>query len=275
MDEKCPEHDFEELNEEACRIWNANAEWYDDRIGDGNAFQCELIEPATERLLGDISRCTIVDIACGAGRFARRMAQLGAQVIAFDFSERFIERAKSRTSPELANIEYHVLDATDKEQVIGLGANRFDGAVATMALMDMASIEPLIAALPVILKPEGWLIFSIMHPCFQSPDFCKFAELVEGNEHVALRSGVKVTKYLTPTAWKSEAILGQPELQYYFHRPLSVIFNLAFKYRFVIEGFEEPAFEEAPADGRFLRWRAMTEIPPVLVVRMRLIGATP
>ncbi|MFQ6043062.1 MAG: hypothetical protein ACE5PV_19585, partial [Candidatus Poribacteria bacterium] len=39
--------DFPEFNAEARRIWDANAEWWDDKIGDGNEFQCELIEPAT------------------------------------------------------------------------------------------------------------------------------------------------------------------------------------------------------------------------------------
>ena len=209
MGEKNAEHDLRDLNEEVRRIWNANAEWWDDRIGDGNAFQCELIEPATERLLGNISGCTVLDIACGAGRFGRRMAELGASVVAFDFSERFIERAKSRTPAELWNIEYHVIDATDEQQLLGLGTDRFDGAVATMALMDMTSIDPLMSALPELLKPEGWFVFSIMHPCFVGPDFCKFAEWAESDGYAAIRAGVKVTKYLTPVAWKGEGIAGE------------------------------------------------------------------
>lgn len=132
------ESDFSEFNAETRRIWNTNAEWWDDRIGDGNSFQCELIEPATECLLRVCPGETILDVGCEAGRFARRMAELGAHVVAFDFSERFIERAKKRTPLDMKNIEYHVADATDEEQVLALGVNRFDAAVATMALMDMA-----------------------------------------------------------------------------------------------------------------------------------------
>ena len=129
------------LNANVRRIWDANAEWWDDRIGDGNDFQLQLIEPATERLLDLRPGETILDVACGAGRLSRRYAELGAHVVACDFSAKFIERARRRT-PAGADVEYHVIDACDREQLLTLGARRFDAAVATMALMDMAAIEP-------------------------------------------------------------------------------------------------------------------------------------
>jgi hypothetical protein len=37
--------DFPEQADENRRIWDANALWWDDRIGDGNDFQSVLIEP--------------------------------------------------------------------------------------------------------------------------------------------------------------------------------------------------------------------------------------
>ena len=73
-------------------VWNSIAEWWDDAIGDGNDFQTVLIEPATERMLELQPGETVLDVACGAGRFARRMADLGADVVAIDQSERFINR---------------------------------------------------------------------------------------------------------------------------------------------------------------------------------------
>ena len=270
MNDNNSESDCRHLNEEARVIWNANAEWWDDRIGDGNAFQLELIEPATERLLDIQPGDTVLDIACGAGRFGRRMAELGAHVVAFDFSERFIERAKKRTPPDLKNIEYHVIDATDKSQLLSFGTHRFDGAVATMALMDMVTIEPLMSALPELLKPGGWFVFSICHPCFDPPETVKFAEMFETDGKTAIRQGIKISRYLTPDARKIEGIASQPEKQFFFHRPLSVIFNTAFKCGFVIDGFEEPKFRQTGDDKRRLMWRNIPDIPPVLAVRMRL-----
>jgi 2-polyprenyl-3-methyl-5-hydroxy-6-metoxy-1,4-benzoquinol methylase len=153
---------------ESLRIWEANARWWDDRIGDGNEFQNELIEPATERLLAVAPGDRILDIGCGAGRFTRRMASLGATVVAFDFCEAFIERARERTPAETTGIEYHTLDATDSDAVRRLGETRFDKAVATMCLMDMSDIYPLFEALTDVLKPGGLFVFSVLHPCFNS-----------------------------------------------------------------------------------------------------------
>ena len=45
------DHDFDGYGDENRRIWEANARWWDDRIGDGNGFQDLLIQPASERLL--------------------------------------------------------------------------------------------------------------------------------------------------------------------------------------------------------------------------------
>ena len=63
--------EFPEQAEENCRIWDVNARWWDDRIGDGDDFQTLLIEPATERLLDVLAGDTILDAACG-GRVPRR-----------------------------------------------------------------------------------------------------------------------------------------------------------------------------------------------------------
>ena len=270
MKAKGSESEFGHLNEESRAIWEANAEWWDDRIGDGNDFQDQLIEPASERLLEIAPGEVVLDVGCGAGRFARRLAALGAHVVAFDFSERFIARARKRTPPKLKTLEYHVIDATDKEQMLSLGSNRFDAAVATVCLMDLAAIEPLMGALREMLKSAGRFVFSVMHPCFHSAESCKFAEAVEEDGRFTVRRGVKVMRYLTPGVRKTEGIIGQPEAQYLFHRPLSVLLAAGFREGFVVDGLEEPRLEGTPDDRRPLRWESMPDIPPILVVRMRL-----
>jgi 2-polyprenyl-3-methyl-5-hydroxy-6-metoxy-1,4-benzoquinol methylase len=170
--------DFPEHTDENRRIWDANARWWDDRIGDGNDFQTLLIEPATERLLNVSAADTILDVACGAGRFTRRMAALGARVVAFDTSTEFIARARERTGSG-ASIEYHVLDAANADHLQSLAANRFTKAVCTMALMDMPEIAPLFRALSQLLTTDGTFVFSVTHPCFHSAAMQRFAEMYE------------------------------------------------------------------------------------------------
>jgi protein-L-isoaspartate O-methyltransferase len=210
---------------------------------------------------------TILDIACGAGRFARRMAGLGARVLAFDQSEQFVSRARERT-PSSVPIDYRV--ATVDTMATALGSHPpTDKAVCTMAIMDMPELMPLFIALRNVLAPGGIFVFSVTHPCFHSADVQRFAEIGEESDgrHVT-RIGVKVSSYLSPSARKTEGIIGQPEPQWFFHRPLSVLFHHGFDAGFSIDGLEEPRLP--PADGKpGVRWSNMPDIPPILVVRMR------
>jgi 2-polyprenyl-3-methyl-5-hydroxy-6-metoxy-1,4-benzoquinol methylase len=261
--------DFPEHVDENRRIWDANARWWDDRIGDGNDFQTVLIEPATERLLRVSADDTILDIACGAGRFARRMASLGARVTAFDTSSEFIARARERT-PAGASIDYRVLDASNMNEVLPPGAH--SKAVCTMAIMDMPEIAPLFHALSRLLPPGGAFVFSVTHPCFHSPAMQRFAEISENQSgtHV-VTTGVKVSSYLSPSARKTEGIVGQPKTQFVFHRPLGALFRQGFAAGFVVDGIEEPRFPAPETVKAGVRWRDMAEIPPILVVRMTLV----
>ena len=116
--------------------WEKNAKWWSNRFGEGNDFHLQLIAPPVEKLLTIQHGERILDIACGNGAFSRRMADLGARVTAFDFSEPFIECARERSEGYADRIEYRVIDATDREQLLELGRGCFDGAIANMALME-------------------------------------------------------------------------------------------------------------------------------------------
>ena len=261
--------EFAGYAEENTAIWNANADWWDDRIGDGNDFQLELIEPSVERLLEVEPGDEILEVACGAGRLARRMAELGATVTAFDASERFIARARKRT-PAGSAIEYHVADAADRERLLGFGPGRFRKAVCNMALMDMPEIGVLMDCLRRLLGPGGRFVFSLTHPCFHSAGTQRFSEMFQDEQaRHRVRTGIKVSSYRTPIARKTEGILGQPKQQYDFHRPLHVLLGAAFEAGFALVGLEEPGFS-APAGGSSggLRWNDMPDIPPILVARM-------
>ncbi len=87
-----PTRDMAALTQESQAIWNAKAAFWDERMGaDGNVFQRLLIGRATERLLALREGERVLDVACGNGVMARRLAAIGAQVVACDFSEVFIQ----------------------------------------------------------------------------------------------------------------------------------------------------------------------------------------
>ncbi len=262
--------EIDTLNDETREIWNQKAPFWDEVFGDqGNAFHQAVVAPATERLLEIRSAERVLDIACGNGAFSRRLAELGAEVVAIDFSETFLDRAKIRTTAHADRIEYRLLDATDEAQLLTLGERQFDAAVCTMALMDIATIEPLFAALGGLLKSGGRFVFSVLHPCFNSTGCTMVAERAEREGETRTIYSVKVSRYIQPWAEKGVAIAGEPVAHYLFQRPLSVLFNACFRAGFLLDGLEEPIDPSEPPANRSFSWAHYKEIPPVLVARMR------
>lgn len=266
--------DLKRANEETRAAWNQNAAFWNERMGEGNDFVEVLIWPAMEGLLYLRPGERVLDIACGNGLSSRRLAAMGAEVVAFDFAEEMIAHALKRTTRHRERIRYSVLDATDEMALLQLGEGQFDAAICNMALFDMAEIEPLWRALARLLRPGGRFVFSVIHPCFNSPHVAHVAEMEDRAGEIVTIYSVKVFSYMTPTVAHGAAIPGQPKAQLYFHRPLQVLLGAGFQAGFVLDGLEERAFPPDHPPGRNpLSWGAnFSEIPPVLVVRMRLAG---
>ena len=259
------------LNDEVRDIWNQNARFWDEKMGEGNEFHNLLIAPAQERLLALRPDELVLDVACGNGQFSRRMATLGARIVAFDISERLIERAQKRTSSNEERIQYRVMDATNRRQLMTLGKRRFDAAVCTMALMDIPEVDVLVSCLSKLLKSDGRFVFSVSHPCFNSSGTTLVAEQEDRDGELITTYSVKVSKYIRQLMSRGVAIAGQPIPQYYFDRPISAIFDACFKAGFVVDGLEEPVFGETAKAKSAIGWGNYREVPPVLVTRVRLL----
>jgi 2-polyprenyl-3-methyl-5-hydroxy-6-metoxy-1,4-benzoquinol methylase len=252
-------------NRDARDAWNANAAFWDERMGEGNDFLDELVWPATERLLAIRDGDRVLDIACGSGVSSRRLARAGARVTAFDFAEQMIERARARGG----DIDYRVIDATDEQALTALG--RFDAALCNLALMDMAEIAPLYAALSAVLAPGGRFVFSVLHPAFNNPWTVQTADLEDRDGLFVTTYAVKVPRYRTPGRRVGIAMPGQPRPHPYFHRSLEALLGPAFAAGLVLDGIEERSHAPENRGGsQPLSWNGnFSEIPPALVVRLR------
>ncbi len=263
--------DLSEMNEEVRRIWEQKAAFWDERMAEGNLFHRVLVGPATERLLAVRPGEAVLDVACGNGQVARRLAELGAHVVAVDFSETFVERARARTKERAERIEYGVADATSREQLLALGRQRFDAAVCSMALMDMSDIGVLATTLPDLLRPGGRFVFSIQHPCFNSNGTAIVGERGQVEDQIVSKYAMKVSRYLTLPPGKGVGMPGEPVPHYYFHRPLNRLLAEFFSAGFVLDGLEEPQLEEGAGEAPPLSWLSVHDIPPILAARLRLL----
>jgi 2-polyprenyl-3-methyl-5-hydroxy-6-metoxy-1,4-benzoquinol methylase len=147
--------EFPALHGHAVGAWEALAGWWDETTGEADEFHRKLVIPATDRLLALRPGERVLDAACGNGGYARHLAAHGADVVAFDASRQLIELAERRTTERRDRIVYRHIDATDRPALLALGKGGYDAAVCKMALMDIAAIDPLLAALAELLKAGG------------------------------------------------------------------------------------------------------------------------
>jgi 2-polyprenyl-3-methyl-5-hydroxy-6-metoxy-1,4-benzoquinol methylase len=263
--------DTQRLNEEGRDIWDRKADFWDALHGDdGNQFHQMLVSPGVERLLALKPDERVLDVACGNGTMARRLAMLGGKVTAVDFSTALLAKARNRGQPVGIQIVYKVADATDEAALVTLGEGNFDAVVCTMALMDMPVIRPFYQAARRLLSPGGRLIIATSHPAFNSNNPVIFMERADQAGNLVTTWGVKIARYLDVPATKGAGAPNEPTPHYYYHRPLHELLGEAFAANLVLDGMEESAF--VPKDTTLMgssMWANLPQIPPVFIARLR------
>ena len=264
--------DTKQLNDEGRQLWNQKAKFWDELHGDeGNNFHQTLISPSVERLLKLKTGERVLDIGCGNGVLARRLAELGAHVVANDFSSELIKLAKARGQASGSPITYSLVDATDEDALLALGEGQFDAITCTMAIMDMPTLVPMFRAVRRLLAKEGRFVFSTMHPAFNSNNPIFVQEKGDKDGVLYTQYAVKITAYIDQPPTKGTGAPNEPTPHYYYHRPLHELLGLAFEAGLILDGLEEPAFprESARASER-LTWNKLWQIPPILTGRLRV-----
>jgi ubiquinone/menaquinone biosynthesis C-methylase UbiE len=266
--------DAQTLNEEGRAIWDAKAAFWDElHGGEGNRFHRCFVGPSVEYLLALQPGERVLDIACGNGVLARRLAALGGRITATDFSTALIEKARARSQQGGEPITYQVVDATDETALVALGEGSFDAITCTMALMDMPVIAPLFRAARRLLQPGGRLVIATAHPAFNSNGPTFYAELQDDGGQLVETHGLKLSRYLEVLPIKGVGAAGEPAPHTYYHRTLSELLNEAIAAGLVLDGVDERGYtpiDEIPP--RLLSWSSVPQIPPVLAVRWRVTG---
>jgi len=107
----------------------------------------------------DLAGKRVIDLGCGPGLYARRMAQRGARVTAVDFSAHSIDYALTR---DTRNVDYLVADYLEDELPSG-----FDIAVliyCDYCAMSPASRQRLLGRIHDLLEPGGHFVLDLNGP---------------------------------------------------------------------------------------------------------------
>jgi SAM-dependent methyltransferase len=153
-------------HEEVGRLWNANADSWTKLARAGyDVYRDYLNTPAFFAMLPDVHELVGLDIGCGEGHNTRLLAKRGARVTAVDIAEVFITYAKQEEEREPLGIDYRVASAV----ALPFAEATFDFAMGCMSFMDIPETERVLTEAYRVLKPGGFLQFSIAHPCFDTP----------------------------------------------------------------------------------------------------------
>jgi len=150
---------------EVGRQWNKNAHaWTAMGRAGYDEYRDSFNTPAFLEMLPEIKGLKGLDIGCGEGHNTRMLAEQGAQISAIDISDIFLEYA-SQIQPESGRIDYAQASAVE----LPFPKESFDFATGFMSFMDIPEIELVLNEVYRILKPGGFLQFSITHPCYDLP----------------------------------------------------------------------------------------------------------
>ena len=147
---------------EAGRCWESNAEaWTRLARAGWDVFRDHINTPAFFEMLPPVAGLRGLDIGCGEGHNTRLLKERGAAVYAFDIAPAFVRRA--------AEAGGEIAWAVASAQALPFPSGAFDFATAFMTLMDVPAPDEALRETARVLKPGGWLQFSISHPCFDTP----------------------------------------------------------------------------------------------------------
>ena len=173
--------------------------------------------PNTLALIPDVQGKSILDAACGPGKYAEILLARGATVTGFDISPRMIELAKERNR---GNGTFFVHDLGQPLDM--LDDTSFDVVLCALAMHYVEDWGPTIREFHRVLKPEGLLVLSIDHPFF---------------EYNFFRSSRYFDTEAVQCTWKG---FGQPVEVHSYRRPLHACIAPLTENGFYIDRLVEP-----------------------------------
>jgi len=251
------------------RYWDTNAHVWTELARAGyDTYRDQFNTPAFLDMLPDVTGLQGLDIGCGEGHNTRLLVGRGARMVAIDVSPVFVRHARQSEEQGALSIDYHVASAVE----LPFADATFDFATAFMSLMDIPETDCVLAEACRVLKPGGFLQFSITHPCYDTPhrrrlcDENGFTYAYEIGDYFRNLDG-EIVEWLFSAA-PSEVREELPNFRIpRFTRTLSQWLNLVLDAGFLLERIAEPCpsnkavraypdIQDAQAVAYFLHVRA-------------------
>jgi SAM-dependent methyltransferase len=224
---------------------------YRDLRSDGAGLNEDLEQPALAALLPDVRAARVLDLGCGDGALARRLAEAGArEVVAVDASARMLAEAGPHPLVRYLRADIETLDRP---------AGSADLVVSSLALHYVRDYAGLIRRIAGWLRPGGRLVFSVEHPV------CTAASPMTGWLAVDGAWVWPVDQYGEETA-RTQDWLGRTVVKY--HRRMATLAGEILAAGLVLTALDEPC-PDAAAVARKPALDQHRRRPPVLILAAR------
>ena len=184
-------------------------------------------------LVGDVKGLDVCDLACGEGHLSRRLARFGARVTGVDLSAGLLSHAEEES--EGLGIRFI---REDVQELRSISEDSFGVVICNMALMDIEDLNRTYSTVSRVLRPKGRFIFSVLHPCFETPFSVGDGEPMqvddEGDFHF-----LRILNYSEEGRWYSGGT-GMRGTFGSIHRKVSTYLNGLIENGFCICRIEEP-----------------------------------
>jgi 2-polyprenyl-3-methyl-5-hydroxy-6-metoxy-1,4-benzoquinol methylase len=131
--------------------WEASARAWIENVDRGEPAREVLLDPVMLELSGDVAGQRVLDDGCGEGRFARKLAAAGAEVVALDFTRPLARAAYERRVPGQLTIR-------GTAERLPLGSASVDLVVSYLVLVDVPDYRAAIREATRVLRPGGRLV---------------------------------------------------------------------------------------------------------------------
>ena len=250
---------MKEMKQDSSTIaWNAMGdEWF--RLAQTGESRNYFIMPNMLQYMGDVCGKKILDLGCGEGGYSRELAKRGAQLVSVDCSKRAIEYAGKLAQKENLQIEHFVRNSND---LYDIESEQFDIVLCSMMLMDCEDLAGTLREAVRVLKPQGKLYASVLHPCFDGNH-----EAGIGRQGTGLDRQVVVMNYFEPKEWEAPLWGGSIPVVWR-HRTLEDYVKAFLKAGLTIVDLNEPrASDEQARISVALAW--LQKIPLYLYWELR------
>ncbi len=132
--------------------------WASQYDEDGNPL-ISLEEEVFGDLVGDAAGKRVIDIGCGTGRHAIRLARIGADVVGVDFSEGMLERARSKAGDIGVRFVRH-----DIGTALPFGSASFELVMCCLVMDHIHELMPLFREMARLCRADGRIVMTVMHP---------------------------------------------------------------------------------------------------------------